>query len=113
MRWSHYKKAMFNFASPAPLPVVLSLNTAVFPTMDAGALSEIIKSKVASLIHEQLNPIISELAAQHRMLQTHSALLKYNHNVNDYQMSKLENLRDLEQSIKCASFLRPLFDSPR
>ncbi|KAH9072313.1 hypothetical protein EDB83DRAFT_214834 [Lactarius deliciosus] len=70
-----------------------------FPTMDTGALSELIKAKVTSLIQEHLKPIVNELAAQHRMLQTHSALLKYNHNVNDYQMTRLENLRDLEQSI--------------
>ncbi|KAH9066500.1 hypothetical protein EDB87DRAFT_1573471 [Lactarius vividus] len=67
--------------------------------MDTGALAELIKAKVASLIQEHLKPVVDELAAQHRMLQTHSALLKYNHNVNDYQMVRLENLRDLEQSI--------------
>lgn len=67
--------------------------------MDASALSELIKAKVASLIQEHLKPVVSELAAQHQMLQTHSALLRYNHNVNDYQMGRLENLRDLEQSI--------------
>ncbi|KAH9165103.1 hypothetical protein EDB89DRAFT_1911687 [Lactarius sanguifluus] len=67
--------------------------------MDTGALSELIKTKVTSLIQEHLKPIVNELAVQHRMLQTHSALLKYNHNVNDYQMARLENLRDLEQSI--------------
>ena len=74
--------------------------------MDPSALSELIKIKVTSLIQERLKPIVSELAAQHRMLQTHSALLKYNHNVNDYQMGRLENLRDLEQSIKCVSARR-------
>ncbi|KAF8268804.1 hypothetical protein EI94DRAFT_1726839 [Lactarius quietus] len=67
--------------------------------MDTGALSELIKTKVTCLIQEHLKPIVSELAAQHQMLQTHSALLRYNHNVNDYQMGRLENLRDLEQSI--------------
>ena len=71
--------------------------------MDTGALSELIKTKVVSLIQEHLRPIVNDLAAQHRMLQTHSALLKHNHNVNDYQMARLENLRDLEQSIKCAT----------
>lgn len=74
--------------------------------MDASALSEIIKAKVATLIQEQLKPVVSELAAQHQILQTHSALLRYNHNVNDYQMGRLENLRDLEQSIKCVSARR-------
>jgi hypothetical protein len=74
--------------------------------MDASALSELIKAKVASLIQEHLKPVVSELAAQHQMLQTHSALLRYNHNVNDYQMDKLENLRDLEQSIKYVSARR-------
>ena len=74
--------------------------------MDASALSEIIKAKVAALIQEQLKPVVSELAAQHQILQTHSALLRYNHNVNDYQMGRLENLRDLEQSIKCVSARR-------
>ena len=69
--------------------------------MDTGVLSDLIKTKVASLIQEHFKPIIDELAAQRRMLQTHSALLKHNHNVNDYQMTRLENLRDLEQSIKC------------
>ena len=74
--------------------------------MDASALSELIKTKVASLIQEHLKPVVSELAAQQQILQTHSALLRYNHNVNDYQMGRLENLRDLEQSIKCVSARR-------
>ncbi len=76
--------------------------------MDYSLLSELIKVKVASLIQERLEPIVNELAAQHQMLQTHSALLKHNHNVNHYQMTKLENLRDLEQSIKC---VHPLVSS--
>ncbi|KAH9004523.1 hypothetical protein EDB86DRAFT_1954567 [Lactarius hatsudake] len=93
MSQSHYKRLTFS-----PRREHQHLLTA-FPTMDSGALSELIKTKVTSLIQEHLKPIVNELAAQHRMLQTHSALLKYNHNINDYQMTRLENLRDLEQSI--------------
>jgi hypothetical protein len=70
------------------------------PSVNTCTLSESIKTKVAALIQEQLQPVVHELAAQHQMLQSHTALLKHNHNVNDYQMGWIENLRDLEQSIK-------------
>ncbi|KAI0306056.1 hypothetical protein B0F90DRAFT_1814863 [Multifurca ochricompacta] len=69
------------------------------PIRNTTTLSELIKANLASLIQEHLRPIVDELAAQHRTLLTHSALLTHNHNVNDYQMARLENLRNLEQSI--------------
>ncbi|KAI0251816.1 hypothetical protein BJV78DRAFT_1312712 [Lactifluus subvellereus] len=69
------------------------------PSVNTGLLSDLIKAKVATLIQEQLQPVVHELAAQHQMLLSHTALLKHNHNVNDYQMTRLENLRNLEQSI--------------
>jgi hypothetical protein len=78
------------------------------PVADIGPLSELIKAKVASLIQEQLKPVIHELEAQHQMLLSHTALLRHNHNVNDYQMTRLENLRDLEQSVKSVSH-RPAY----
>jgi hypothetical protein len=77
------------------------------PNANSGPLSDVFKAKVASLIKEQLKPIVTELAAQQQTLLTHIALLKHNHNVNDYQMTRLENIRDLEQSIKCAFHYPP------
>jgi hypothetical protein len=73
------------------------------PTVNTDPLSELIKTKVASLIEEQLRPVVHELEAQHQMLLSHTALLKHNHNVNDFKMTRLENLRNLEQSIKSVS----------
>lgn len=72
------------------------------PGTDSGPLSNIFKAKVTSLIQEQLKPIVTELAAQQRTLLSNLALLKHNHNLNDYQITRLENIRDLEQSIKYA-----------
>jgi hypothetical protein len=72
------------------------------PSSNSGPLSDVFKAKVSSVIQEQLKPIITELAAQQQTLLTHLALLKHNHNVNDYQMARLENIRNLEQSIKYA-----------
>jgi hypothetical protein len=72
------------------------------PSADSGPLSDVFKAKVTSLIQEQLKPIVTELAAQQQTLLSNLALLKYNHNVNDYQMTRLENIRNLEQSIKYA-----------
>jgi len=81
--------------------------------MNSNPLSDVFKAKVTSLILDQLKPIVTELAVQHQMLQTHLALLKHNHNVNDYQMIKLENIRDLEQSIKYAFVVILLPDPSR
>jgi len=72
-----------------------------------GPVSDAFKAKVTSLIQEQLKPIITEVAAQQQTLLSHLALLKHNHNVNDYQMTRLENIRDLEQSIKWVFRRRP------
>jgi hypothetical protein len=77
------------------------------PSANSGPLSDVFKAKVTSLIKEQLKPIVTELAAQQQTLLTHIALLKHNHNVNDYQMTRMENIRDLEQSIKCAFNVPP------
>ena len=72
------------------------------PSADSGPLSDVFKAKVTALIQEQLKPIVTELAAQQKTLLSNLALLKHNHNVNDYQMTRLENIRNLEQSIKYA-----------
>ena len=70
---------------------------------NSGPLSDIFKAKVTSLIQEQLKPIVTELATQQQTLLTHLALLRHNHNVNDYQSTRMEDIRNLEQSIKCVS----------
>jgi len=75
------------------------------PSANSGPLLDVFKAKVTSLIQEQLKPIVTELATQQQTILTHFALLKHNHNVNDYQMTRLESIRDLEQSIKCAFHL--------
>ena len=80
------------------------------PSANSDPLSDAFKAKVASLIQEQLKPIVTELAAQQQTLLNQLALLKHNHNVNDYQMTRLENIRDLEQSIKCAFRCLPSLD---
>lgn len=72
------------------------------PSADPGPLSDVFKAKVTALIKEQLKPIVTELAAHQKTLLSHLALLKHNHNVNDYQTTRLENIRNLEQSIKYA-----------
>ena len=70
------------------------------PSADSGPLSDVFKAKVTALIQQQLKPIVTELAAQQKTLLSNLALLTHNHNVNDYQMTRLENIRNLEQSIK-------------
>lgn len=76
-------------------------------TLNSRPLPDVFMAKVTSLIQEQLKPIVIELAAQQQTLLTHLALLKHNHNVNDYQMTRLENIRNLEQSIKFAYHCHP------
>jgi hypothetical protein len=73
-------------------------------------VSDAFKAKITSLIKEQLKPIVTELAAQQHSLLNNLALLRHNHNVNDYQMTRLESIRDLEQSVKCAFRCRPPLD---
>jgi hypothetical protein len=80
------------------------------PSANPGPLSDAFKARITSLIQEQLKPIVTELAAQQQTLLNNLALLKHNHNVNDYQMTRLESIRDLEQSIKCAFGCRPSTD---
>lgn len=72
------------------------------PSVDPGPLSDVFRAKLTTLVRDQLKPIVAELAAQQETLLSHLALLKHNYNVNDYQMTRLENIRNLEQSIKCA-----------
>jgi hypothetical protein len=79
------------------------------PSANSGHLSDAFKAKITSLIQEQLKPIVTELAAQQQALLNNLALLKHNHNVNDYQMTRLESIRDLEQSIKYAFRLLSFF----
>ncbi|KAI0299310.1 hypothetical protein BC826DRAFT_967152 [Russula brevipes] len=69
------------------------------PSANSGPLYDVFRAKVTSLIQEQLKPVVTELAAQQQTLLTHISLLKHNHNVNSYQMARLENLRDLGQSV--------------
>lgn len=80
------------------------------PGANSGPLSDAFKGRITSMIQEQLKPIVTELAAQQQVLLSQLALLKHNHNVNDYQMTRLESIRDLEQSIKCAFRCRPSLD---
>ena len=80
------------------------------PRANSDPVSDAFKAKITSLIQEQLKPIVTELAAQQKTLLNNLALLRHNHNVNDYQMTRLESIRDLEQSIKCAFRCRPSID---
>lgn len=80
------------------------------PSANSTPLSDVFRARVTFLIKEQLKPIVTELAAQQQTILTHLALLRHNHNVNDYQSTRMENIRDLEQSIKCAYFCPPLPD---
>ena len=80
------------------------------PSANSSPITDAFKAKITSLIQEQLKPIVTELAAQQQTLLNNLALLKHNHNVNDYQMTRLETIRDLEQSVKCAFRCRPSLD---
>ena len=80
------------------------------PSANSGHLPDAFKEKITSLIKEQLKPIVTELAGQQQTLLNNLALLKHNHNVNDYQMNRLESIRDLEQSVKCVFRCRPSID---
>lgn len=80
------------------------------PSTNSGNVSDAFKAKITSLIQEQLKPIVTELAGQQQTLLNNLALLRHNHNVNDYQMTRLESIRDLEQSVKCAFRYRPSLD---
>jgi hypothetical protein len=80
------------------------------PSTNSGHLPDAFKAKITSLIKEQLKPIVTELAAQQQTIVNNLALLTHNHNVNDYQMTRLEGIRDLEQSVKCVFRCRPSID---
>lgn len=80
------------------------------PIANFESISDEFKEKITSLIKEQLKRIVTELAAQEKTLLSNLALLRHNHNVNDYQTTRLENIRDLEQSVKCPFRCRPFND---
>jgi precorrin-4 methylase len=63
-------------------------------------LSDTVAAMVAHLLQEQLAPIIETLREHARLLDCHTALLNHSTTMNRYNVGKLEDLRDLQNSVK-------------
>jgi hypothetical protein len=63
-------------------------------------LGDIVAAMVARLLQEQLAPILGTLKEHARLLDVHTALLNHSTAMNRYNVGKLEDLRDLQNSVK-------------
>ena len=63
-------------------------------------LGDIVAAMVARLLQEQLAPILGTLKEHARLLDVHTALLNHSTTMNRYNVGKLHDLRDLQNSVK-------------
>ncbi|KAI0305654.1 hypothetical protein B0F90DRAFT_1666492 [Multifurca ochricompacta] len=61
--------------------------------------SDSVANIVASLLQEQLAPILETLQGHARLLDCHTALLNHSTVINRYNVGKLDDLRDLQTSV--------------
>jgi hypothetical protein len=54
----------------------------------------------ASILQEQLAPIVETLREHARLLDLHSALLNHSTGMNRYNVGKIDDIRDFQNNIK-------------
>jgi hypothetical protein len=55
---------------------------------------------VASILQEQLAPIVETLREHARLLDLHAALLNHSTTMNRYNVGKIDDIRDFQNNIK-------------
>jgi len=63
-------------------------------------LSDAVAKMTASILEEQLAPIVETLREHARLLDLHAALLNHSTAMNHYNVGKLDDIRDFQNNIK-------------
>jgi len=63
-------------------------------------LSDAVAKMTASILEEQLAPIVETLREHARLLDLHAALLNHSTAMNRYNVGKLDDIRDFQNNIK-------------
>jgi hypothetical protein len=62
--------------------------------------SDAVAKMTASILREQLAPILDTLREHARLLDLHAALLNHSTAMNRYNVGKLDDIRDFQNNIK-------------
>jgi len=62
--------------------------------------SDTVAKMTASILQEQLAPIVDTLREHARLLDLHAALLNHSTAMNRYNVGKLDDIRDFQNNIK-------------
>ena len=62
--------------------------------------SDTVAEMTASILQEQLAPIVETLREHARLLDLHSALLNHSTAMNRYNVGKIDDIRDFQNNIK-------------
>ena len=63
--------------------------------------SDAVAKMTASILQEQLAPIVETLREHARLLDLHAALLNHSTAMNRYNVGKIDDIRDFQNNIKC------------
>ncbi len=62
--------------------------------------SDAVAEMTASILQEQLAPIVETLREHARLLDLHAALLNHSTAMNRYNVGKIDDIRDFQNNIK-------------
>ena len=62
--------------------------------------SDTVAKMTASILQEQLAPIVETLREHARLLDLHAALLNHSTAMNRYNVGKIDDIRDFQNNIK-------------
>jgi hypothetical protein len=63
-------------------------------------VSDTIANMTASILHEQLAPIVETLREHARLLDLHTALLNHSTAMGRYNVGKIDDIRDFQNNVK-------------
>jgi hypothetical protein len=78
----------------------MSLIEAPFQSGYPDEFSDAMASMTASILREQLAPILDTLREHARLLDLHAALLNHSTAMNRYNVGKLDDIRDFQNNVK-------------
>ena len=62
--------------------------------------SDAVAEMAASILQEQLAPIVETLREHARLLDLHAALLNHSTTMNRYNVGKIDDIRDFQNNVK-------------
>ena len=78
----------------------MSLTEAPFQSGYPDEFSDAMANMTASIVQEQLAPILETLREHARLLDVHAALLNHSTTMNRYNVGKIDDIRDFQNNIK-------------